>query len=83
MFDEDEDEEHDLSHVLLDSSDASFRGMRVKESIDPTQSNSFFKVRRENDTTDVYIHKQTACWVLTNEKCSLSSDRLRRVTQSK
>ncbi|CAF3827084.1 unnamed protein product [Rotaria sp. Silwood1] len=80
---EDEDEEQDLSHVLLDSSNVSFRGMRVKESIDPKQSDSFFKVRRENDTTDVYIHKQTACWVLTNEKSSLSSDRLKRVTQSK
>ena len=78
-----EDEEQDLSHVLLDSSNASFRGMRVKESIDQSQSDSFFKVRRENDTTDVYIHKQTACWVLTNEKLSLSSDRLTRVTQSK
>ncbi len=81
--DEENEEEQDLSHVLLDSSNASFRGMRVKESIDSTQSNSFFKVRRENDTTDVYIHKQTACWVLTNEKSSLSSDRLKRVTQSK
>ncbi|CAF2664039.1 unnamed protein product [Rotaria sp. Silwood2] len=81
--DTDEDEVQDLSHVLLDSSNASFRGMRVKESIDPKQSDSFFKVRRENDTTDVYIHKQTACWVLTNEKSSLSSDRLKRVTQSK
>ncbi|CAF1253593.1 unnamed protein product [Rotaria sp. Silwood1] len=80
---EDKDEEQDLSHVLLDSSNVSFRGMRVKESIDPKQSDSFFKVRRENDTTDVYIHKQTACWVLTNEKSSLSSDRLKRVTQSK
>ncbi len=57
--------------------------MRVKESIDPTQSDSFFKVRRENDTTDVYIHKQTAYWVLTNEKSSLSSDCLKRATQSK
>jgi hypothetical protein len=86
--DEEEDEEEvkeeqDLSQVLLDSSGASFKGMRVKESIDPTQSDSFFKVRRENDTTDVYIHKQTACWLLTNEKSSLSSDRLTRVTQAK
>ena len=81
--DEDEDEVQDLSHVLLDSSNASFRGMRVKESIDPSQNDSFFKVRRENDTTDVYVHKQTARWLLTSEKLSLSSDRLTRVTQSK
>jgi hypothetical protein len=80
---EDEDEEQDLSHILLDSSNASFRDMRVKESINPTQSDSFFKVRRENDTPDVYIHSQTACWVLTNEKSSLFSDRLKRATQSK
>jgi len=81
--DEEEEEEEGLPHVLLDSSGASFKGMRVKESIEPTQSNSFFKVRRENDTADVYIHKQTACWILTNEKFSLSSDRLKRVTQTK
>jgi len=80
---EEEEEEEGLPHVLLDSSGASFKGMRVKESIEPTQSNSFFKVRRENDTADVYIHKQTACWILTNEKFSLSSDRLKRVTQTK
>ena len=78
-----EDEEQDLSHVLLDSSNASFRGMRVKESIDQSQSDSFFKARRKNDTTDGYIHKQAACWVLTNEKLSLSSDRLTPVTPSK
>ncbi|CAF1238080.1 unnamed protein product [Rotaria sordida] len=58
--DTDEDEVQDLSHVLLHSSNVSFKGIRVKESIDPKQSDSFFKVRRENDTTGVYIHKQTA-----------------------
>jgi hypothetical protein len=78
-----EEEEQGLAEVLLDSSDASFKGMRVKESINSSQADSFFKVRRPNDTADVYIHKQTACWVLMNEKSSLSSDRLKRVTEAK
>jgi hypothetical protein len=84
---EDEEHEHEeeeiISQIVLDSSNASFKGMRVKESIDPKQTNSFFKVRRENDTVDVYIHKQTACWVMASEKSSLSSDRSKRVTQAK
>ena len=64
---EDEDgdpahEEQDLYHVLLDSSNASFRGMRVMESIDPSQSDSFLKVRRENNTTavSIFINKPLA-----------------------
>ena len=76
-------EEEDLSEVILDSSGASFEGMRVREAIDPSQSDSYFKVRRETDANDMYVHKQTASWILTNEKCFLSSDRLRRVTQAK
>ena len=83
---EDEDEEdqsESLENIILDSSDAPFRGMRVKESIEPSQANSYFKVQREKDSTNVYIHKQTDSWVLLNDKHSLSIDRLQRVTQGK
>lgn len=83
---EDEDKEDQseiLENIILDSSDASFRGMRVKESIEPSQANSYFKVQREKDSSNVYIHKQTASWVLLNDKHSLSSDRLQRVIQGK
>jgi hypothetical protein len=78
-----EEKSESLEHIILDSSDASFRGMRVKESIEPSQVNSYFKVQREKDSTNVYIHKQTGSWVLLNDKHSLSSDRLQRVTQGK
>lgn len=78
-----DDEEQDLSQVILDSSGASFQGMPVKKSIEPTQVDSFFKVRRGIDDGNICIHKQTAYWVLTNDKSILSSDRSKRVTQTK
>ena len=80
---EEEEQNESLEHIVLDSSDISFKGMRVKESIEPAKANSYFKVQRNSDNTNVYIHKQTAAWVLTNDKPSLSSDRLQRVTQTR
>ena len=71
-----------LEHVILDSSTLSFQGMRVKESIDPSKAKSYFKVQKDHDNKTVYIHKQTAAWVLMKDKHCLSSDRLTRVTQA-
>ena len=56
---------------LLGLSDASFKGMRVFESIDSSKVNSYFKVSRGGGLPDVYLHKPT-----------LSADRLNRVMQT-
>ena len=82
-IDVEEEDVGSLEHLVLDSSDFSFKGMRVKESIDSTKANSYFKVKRTRDTVNVFIHKQTASWVLTTDKPSLSSERLQRVTQER
>ena len=58
-----------------------FRGMRVFEDIPSHLSQSYFKVCiNENDR---FIHKSSACWVLTEKNQKLSSDRTQRVTQAK
>ena len=80
---EEEEDVESLEHLVLDSSDFSFKGMRVKESIESTKANSYFKVKRTRDAADVFIHKQTASWVSTTDKPSLSSDRLQRVAQER
>ena len=58
-----------------------FRGMRVFEDIPSHLSQSYFKVCINED--DRFIHKSSACWVLTEKNQKLSSDRTQRVIQSK
>lgn len=53
------------------------RGMRIFDSIDARQSNSFFRVKINNK--EKYMHKQTASWCLTKNNVKLSSDRVKRV----
>ena len=80
---EQSDEGFDLfEQLVLDSSDGSFRGMRMAESIELSQADSYFKVHRERDGAEMFVHKQTAAWLLMNDKYSLSADRLNRVTQA-
>ena len=78
-----DDDEEEFPQVTLDSSDVSYEGMRIKESIDPSESKQYFKVRRANGAGYAFLHKQTACWILSGDKPVLSSDRLTRVMQAK
>ncbi|CAF2386183.1 unnamed protein product [Rotaria sp. Silwood2] len=71
------DDEDNLSSVSA-SGKTHFHGMRVYDNI-PSQSKSYFCV--EIDGKKKFIHKQTACWLLTDEKASLSADRVKRVQQ--
>jgi hypothetical protein len=71
------DDEENISSVSA-SGKTHFHGMRVYDNI-PSQSNSYFCV--EIDGKIKFIHKQTACWLLTDEKASLSADRVKRVQQ--
>ena len=62
------------------NSKSNFHGMRVFDSIPTALSNSYFSITI--DGRRKYVHKQTACWLLTDSKTHLSSDRLERVQQS-
>lgn len=77
VFDlEDEDDptiETDFSNIQQDN----FPGCRVYDHVDPDQSFKFFRVNIGDKVK--YIHKQTSCWILTNDKNRLSNDRLIRV----
>ncbi len=73
------DDEENVSSVSA-SGKSYFHGMRVYDNIPSSQSNSYFCV--EIDGKKKFIHKQTACWLLTDEKASLSADRVKRVQKA-
>ena len=53
----------------------SFMELRVLDTIPSSLLNSYFCVQIDGKTK--YIHKQTACWILTDSNSHLSADRLR------
>jgi hypothetical protein len=57
-----------------------FNGMKICEEIGPRQQDSYFKVQING--VKKYIHKQSACWLLTERNIHLSNDRLSRVIQT-
>ncbi|CAF5155135.1 unnamed protein product, partial [Rotaria sp. Silwood1] len=57
-----------------------FTGMRIFDSINPAMKNSYFQVQINNKTK--FIHKKTACWLLTDKVSRLSADRLSRVIET-
>ncbi|CAF1230955.1 unnamed protein product [Rotaria sp. Silwood1] len=57
-----------------------FTGIRIFDSINPGMKNSYFQVQINNKTK--FIHKQTACWLLTDKVSRLSADRLSRVIET-
>jgi hypothetical protein len=73
----DDDDESYLNDHLFNVSSTTFQGMRVFDSINPNLAKSYFIVNI-NDTKK-YLHKQTAVWLLSKDKPTLSSDRLKRV----
>jgi hypothetical protein len=76
----DDDEDYSADH-LFNVSSTTFQGMRVFDSINPNLSKSYFIVNING--TKKYLHKQTAAWLLSNDKYTLSSDRLERVMTNK
>lgn len=73
------DDEDSIPNVTA-SGKSQFHGMRVFDTVCPSLRNSYFHVKIDGNKK--YIHKQTACWLLTDDKASLSADRLKRVQQS-
>ncbi|CAM4923863.1 unnamed protein product [Rotaria socialis] len=64
---------------VLTSTKFEFNGIRVFDDIDPNLKQSYFKIKL-NDKIK-YLHKQSACWLLSNKITKLSSDRLSRCKQ--
>ena len=85
LDDDDNSNEHPHSMELDETDHAAIpnvytsviHGMRIFDSIDDHQCESFFKVEINGQTK--YVHKQTATWYFSKGKPSLSSDRLKRV----
>ena len=65
---------------FLKTSKTSFGGLNIKDSVPGDQEKSYFKLKI-NDMNK-FLHKSTACYLLTRDNNSLSADRLSRVIQT-
>ncbi|CAF1663965.1 unnamed protein product [Rotaria magnacalcarata] len=74
-------DDEDLSNNVLNVSGMTYQGMRVFDSINPNLAKSYFVLNING--TKKCLHKQTAIWLLSNDKPTLSSDRLKRVMTNK
>ncbi|CAF3298097.1 unnamed protein product [Rotaria sp. Silwood2] len=77
---DDEDDEGNIVTSLSDVERHNFQGCRIYNKINPQNINKYFRIRIGSSVK--YLHKQTACWLLTDTKNRLSSDRLERVKKS-
>ncbi|CAM4849412.1 unnamed protein product, partial [Rotaria magnacalcarata] len=78
---EEEEEENVIASGLSEVERQNFHGCRIYDKINPQQSKKYFRIYIGSSLK--YIHKQTACWMLTDNRNHLSSDRLVRVRTSK
>ncbi|CAF3621841.1 unnamed protein product [Rotaria socialis] len=67
------------NRVFGDLNGSKFAGMRLFDTIRPELAKSYFEVEIKQKRK--YLHKQTACWILTENKPISSNDRLARVRQ--
>ena len=80
MVGEDFDDESDSKSVIygLSTEDSIyFRRIRILDRINSENVSSYFTIRVGD--SEKFMHKQTACWLSTDEKKTLSADRLQRV----
>ena len=64
---------------ILNTKKSDFNGIRLVDHINRTLRQSYFEVKIDGNIK--YIHKQSACWLLSNNITKLSTDRLSRVRQ--
>ena len=64
---------------ILNSTKSDFEGIRIVDTINPALRQSYFKIKLNGKIK--FLHKQSACWLLSNNITKLSSDRLSRVKQ--
>ena len=74
-----EEQQHEPSKLSSDEVLNDLEGMRVFDTIRPELTKSYFEVEINHERK--YIHKKTACWILTENKSALSNDRLTRVME--
>jgi hypothetical protein len=68
------------SHDELKTEKMTFNGIRIFDNINPMLKNSYFRIQINGKNK--YIHKQTCCWMLTDEATRLSADRLSRIIKA-
>ncbi|CAF3021128.1 unnamed protein product [Rotaria sp. Silwood2] len=73
-------EEEDENNYSMTTIKRNFNGIKIYEDIEPCRRNSYFKMKLNDNQK--YIHKQSACWLLTDKSVKLSNDRLSRVNQT-
>ncbi|CAF3076569.1 unnamed protein product [Rotaria socialis] len=79
-FDEDEEREGNITaNGLSNESQQNFKGCRIFNKINQQQINKYFRI--SVDSSVKYIHKHSACWLLSTSKNRLSSDRLECVKE--
>ena len=75
-----DDDEQDDTRDSINTTKEDFSGMKIFNTLQPQTEHSYFKVAINDDIK--YMHKQTACWLLTGEKNRMSNDQLLRVQQT-
>ncbi|CAF5076255.1 unnamed protein product, partial [Rotaria magnacalcarata] len=61
----DEDEQNN-ARDLITTTKKDFSGVKVADKVQPHIEHTYFKVKLNHDTK--FLHKQTACWLLTEDK---------------
>ncbi|CAF4845938.1 unnamed protein product [Rotaria socialis] len=72
-----DDDEQDDTRNLITTTKQEFSGVKVFNTGQPHIEHSYFEATINDDIK--YMHKLTACWLLTGEKSKMSTDRLLRV----
>ncbi|CAF1368504.1 unnamed protein product [Adineta ricciae] len=74
-----EDSNENNETEVLNTTKSNFYGIKLVDCLNPALKHSYFRIKLKEKTK--YLHKQSACWVLSNTKTKLSSDRVSRVMQ--
>jgi len=69
-----------MDNEQLNTFKTSFDGLNIKDTVPAGQEKSYFKIKI-NDMNK-FLHKSTACYLLTRDNNRLSTDRLPRVIQT-
>ena len=85
LSEDDEDDECPIDEEgnqenSIQSKKTNFNGMKIFNDVEAGKRDSYFKININGSVK--YIHKQSACWLLTDNRSHLSSDRLSRVIQT-
>ncbi|CAF2086345.1 unnamed protein product [Rotaria magnacalcarata] len=75
-----DDDEQDDTRNLINTTKDDYAGIKIFNTVQTHIEHSYFKVKINDDMK--YMHKQTACWLLTGKKSKISNDRLLLVQQT-